>query len=129
MSRSIRPKRQARIPLIGVASVVLAALVIAVVFASFATRDSKPAVPAAAPHFVDVSQGSSKAKERTVVIAGPVSTQEVREEYGPPVLAKVPYLNRLFKNVGYSKVPAKTYLVVSPRVIEPAEENPTPRRR
>jgi hypothetical protein len=26
-----------------------------------------------------------------------------RNEYGPPVLSKIPYVNRLFKNVGYGR--------------------------
>ena len=53
-----------------------------------------------------------------MVIAGPSRMEEVRTEFGPPVLSKIPYLNRMYKNVGVGKVTVRTYLVVSPRVLE-----------
>jgi type II secretory pathway component GspD/PulD (secretin) len=59
-----------------------------------------------------------------VVIAGPVRTQEVRTEYGPPVLSRLPYLSRLFTNVGYTRVPVRTYLLLSAVVLE--DESATP---
>ena len=62
-----------------------------------------------------------------VVIPGPTRTQEVRQEFGPPVLSRVPYLNRMYKNVGVGRETVRTYLVVSPLVPEvPAE--PAPQR-
>ena len=59
-------------------------------------------------------------------IAGPVFLQESRTETSIPVLAEIPYLNRLFTNVGYSKTKMRTVLVVSPRVIEVMDEAPMP---
>ena len=59
-------------------------------------------------------------------IAGPVFLQESRTETSIPVLAEIPYLNRLFTNVGYSKMKMRTVLVVSPRVIEVMDEAPMP---
>jgi hypothetical protein len=59
------------------------------------------------------------------VIAGPTRAQEVRQEFGPPVLSKVPYLNRMYKNVGVGRMTVRTYLIVSPLVIEvPLEPEP-----
>jgi general secretion pathway protein D len=47
---------------------------------------------------------------------------EARNEFGPPVLSKIPYVNRMFKNVGIGRTTVRTYLVVTPRVLEvPAE--------
>lgn len=61
------------------------------------------------------------------VIAGPTFVQEIREEFGPPILSSVPYLNRLFRSVGISKVTMRTVLIVSPRVLEPEAVAPIPR--
>lgn len=56
------------------------------------------------------------------IIPGPATTVEARNEFGPPVLSKIPYLNRMFKNVGIARTTVRTYLVVTPRVLEvPAE--------
>jgi type II secretory pathway component GspD/PulD (secretin) len=52
------------------------------------------------------------------VIAGPTSVQESRVEYGPPRLSQIPYVNRLFKNVGIGRTTMRTILIVSPVVIE-----------
>jgi type II secretory pathway component GspD/PulD (secretin) len=62
-----------------------------------------------------------------VVIPGPTRTYEVRQEYGPPVLSKIPYLSRMYKNVGIGRTTVRTYLIVSPLVLEvPAD--PAPKR-
>ncbi|QDU24018.1 hypothetical protein [Urbifossiella limnaea] len=68
---------------------------------------------------------------RAVVIPGPVRTEEVREEFGPPVLSRIPYVSRLFTNVGVSRVPVRTYLVLTATLIEdesalPAAPAPRP---
>jgi type II secretory pathway component HofQ len=55
---------------------------------------------------------------RTVVIPGPVRVQEERSEFGPPFLSKIPYLNRMFVNVGVGRVSVRTYLLVSAQVVE-----------
>lgn len=42
---------------------------------------------------------------------------EGRNEFGPPVLSKVPYANRLFKTVGYAKVTESVLVMVTARII------------
>jgi hypothetical protein len=89
MSRSVRPRRRSRAVLIGAASVALAALVIAVLFANSATTHPDPATPAVAQHFVDVSPGGSKAALRTVVIAGPGERLPFMSETGSVLMASL----------------------------------------
>jgi hypothetical protein len=50
-----------------------------------------------------------------VVIAGPAFERETRTEF-EAMPSKIPYLNRLFKNVGIGREPARTFFVVSPVV-------------
>jgi hypothetical protein len=60
---------------------------------------------------------------RTVVVDGGVRTSVVgRHEYGPPVLSDIPFLNRLFRNVGYSRSRERVLLLVTPRIIVGQEE-------
>jgi hypothetical protein len=66
---------------------------------------------------------------RTLTIADgrtaalPCGTQlvESRQEFGPPILSQIPYVNRLFRNVGYGREPQTLLLLVTPRVIVQAE--------
>jgi len=60
----------------------------------------------------------------TVLIGGLKKVIETREEYGPAVLSKIPYLNRLFTNVSYGQEPQMVLVLVTPRVIVNAEEEP-----
>ncbi len=53
----------------------------------------------------------------TVVFFGFKKQTETRYENGPPVLSKVPYLNRLFKNVGYGTEAQTLLILVTPRII------------
>jgi hypothetical protein len=53
----------------------------------------------------------------TVLLGGLKRTVETRNECGPPVLSKVPYVNRLFKNVGSSRETQNVLLMVTPRII------------
>src|SRR5215475_15113308 len=39
----------------------------------------------------------------TVLLGGLKRMSEGRNEFGPPVLSKIPYLDRLFRNVGYGR--------------------------
>jgi type II secretory pathway component GspD/PulD (secretin) len=55
----------------------------------------------------------------SVVLPGWSVTRETRQEFGPPVLSRIPYVNRLFKNVGYGRESEKRFLMVTPRVIVP----------
>jgi general secretion pathway protein D len=47
---------------------------------------------------------------------------EGRNEFGPPVLSKIPYINRLFKNVGYGREAESLLIMVTPRIIIQEEE-------
>jgi type II secretory pathway component GspD/PulD (secretin) len=53
----------------------------------------------------------------SVALPGWSVTREARQEFGPPVLSRIPYVNRLFKNVGYARESEMVFLMVTPRVI------------
>ncbi len=58
----------------------------------------------------------------TVVMGGLKLLSEARTEFGPPVLSKIPYLNRLFRNVAYGKDTSSLLIMVTPRIIIMEEE-------
>ena len=58
----------------------------------------------------------------TVVMGGLKRLAESRNEFGPPVLSKIPYLNRLFKNTGYGRTTESLLIMVTPRIIIQEEE-------
>jgi len=58
----------------------------------------------------------------TVLLGGLKTLQEGRNEFGPPFLSKIPYLNRLFKNVGIGRETTHIMLMVTPRIIINSEE-------
>jgi type II secretory pathway component GspD/PulD (secretin) len=58
----------------------------------------------------------------TVLLGGLKRMSEGRNEFGPPILSKIPYINRLFKNVGYGRESESLLLMVTPRIIINAEE-------
>jgi type II secretory pathway component GspD/PulD (secretin) len=58
----------------------------------------------------------------TVLLGGLKLMNEGRNEFGPPFLSKIPYLNRLFKNVGYGRDTSSLLIMVTPRVIINEEE-------
>lgn len=58
----------------------------------------------------------------TMVVGGLKLMREARSEFGPPILSKVPYVNRLFKNVGYGRDSANIMLMITPRVISNEEQ-------
>jgi general secretion pathway protein D len=58
----------------------------------------------------------------TVLMGGLKRLSEGRNEYGPPILSKIPYINRLFKNVGYGRSAESLLMMVTPRIIIQAEE-------
>lgn len=53
----------------------------------------------------------------SVALLGWSVMRETRKEYAPPVLSRIPYVNRLFKNVGFGRESEKVFLTVTPRVI------------
>jgi type II secretory pathway component GspD/PulD (secretin)/tetratricopeptide (TPR) repeat protein len=58
----------------------------------------------------------------TVLLGGLKLLNEGRNEFGPPVIGKIPYLDRLFRNVGYGKDTSSLLLMVTPRIIINTEE-------
>jgi type II secretory pathway component GspD/PulD (secretin) len=58
----------------------------------------------------------------TAVLSGWTTQREVADEFGPPILSKIPYVNRLFKNVGYGQETEHVLLMVTPRIVIHAEE-------
>jgi tetratricopeptide (TPR) repeat protein len=58
----------------------------------------------------------------TVLMGGLKTLSEGRNEFGPPFLSKIPYLNRLFKNVGIGRETRHIMIMVTPRIIINAEE-------
>jgi len=58
----------------------------------------------------------------TVLMGGLKRLSEGRNEFGPPILSKIPYVNRLFKNVGYGREVESLMMMVAPRIIINEEE-------
>ncbi|HWY87766.1 MAG TPA: hypothetical protein VNX28_13625, partial [Gemmataceae bacterium] len=58
----------------------------------------------------------------TVLLGGLKTMSEGRNEFGPPILSKIPYLSRLFKNVAYGRDAQSLMIMVTPRIIINEEE-------
>ena len=58
----------------------------------------------------------------TVLMGGIKRMREGRNEFGVPILSKIPYVNRLFKNVGIARTTQSLMLMVTPRIIIQEEE-------
>ena len=58
----------------------------------------------------------------TVLLGGLKAMSEGRNEFGPPVISQIPYLNRLFKNVGIGRETRHIMIMVTPRIIINSEE-------
>jgi Flp pilus assembly secretin CpaC len=58
----------------------------------------------------------------TVLLGGFKFLAEERTEYGPPILSKIPYLSRLFRNVGWSRDGSTLIYLVTARIIMVEEE-------
>ncbi len=58
----------------------------------------------------------------TVLMGGFKRLSESRSEFGPPVLSKIPYLNRLFRNTAYGREATSLLMMVTPRIIIQEEE-------
>ncbi|MBM4059432.1 MAG: type II and III secretion system protein, partial [Planctomycetes bacterium] len=58
----------------------------------------------------------------TVLLGGIKRQREGRNEYGVPILSKIPYINRLFRNVGLGRTTDSLMLMVTPRIIIQEEE-------
>jgi general secretion pathway protein D len=58
----------------------------------------------------------------TVLLGGIKRLSEGRTERGVPLLSKVPYASRLFKNVGIGRTTQSLMMMVTPRIIIQEEE-------
>ncbi|MCI0376124.1 MAG: type II and III secretion system protein [Gemmataceae bacterium] len=43
---------------------------------------------------------------------------ETRTEFGPPILSRLPYVNRLFRNVGYGREADSLFVFLTPHILE-----------
>lgn len=58
----------------------------------------------------------------TILLGGIKDMQEQRREFGVPLLSKLPYINRLFRNQSFGREANSTLFLVTPRIIIPEEE-------
>jgi general secretion pathway protein D len=58
----------------------------------------------------------------TILLGGIKRLSEGRNENGVPILSKIPYINRLFKNVGIGRQTQSLMMMVTPRIIIQEEE-------
>jgi general secretion pathway protein D len=72
--------------------------------------------------FVTVTTTVSVPDGGTVLLGGIKRMNEGRIERGLPILSKLPYINRLFKNVGIGRTTQSLMLMVTPRIIIQEEE-------
>ncbi|MBW3599018.1 MAG: general secretion pathway protein GspD [Planctomycetes bacterium] len=72
--------------------------------------------------FTTVSTTVSVPDGGTVLLGGIKRLQEGRNERGLPLLSKVPYVSRLFKNVGIGRSTQSLMMMVTPRIIIQEEE-------
>jgi general secretion pathway protein D len=72
--------------------------------------------------FVSVTTTVSVPDGGTVLLGGIKRLAEGRREFGVPLLSKVPYINRLFRNVGIGRETDSLMMMVTPRIIIQEEE-------
>lgn len=72
--------------------------------------------------FVSVTTTVSVPDGGTVLLGGIKRLSEGRNEFGVPFLSKIPYVNRLFKNVGIGRETQSLMMMVTPRIIIQEEE-------
>ncbi len=72
--------------------------------------------------FTSVSTTVSVPDGGTILLGGIKRLQEGRNEHGVPMLSKLPYVNRLFRNVGIGRNSQSLMLMVTPRIIIQEEE-------
>jgi general secretion pathway protein D len=72
--------------------------------------------------FVTVVTTVSVPDGGTVLLGGIKRLSEGRNEFGVPLLSKVPYINRLFRNVGIGRDTDSLMMMVTPRIIIQEEE-------
>jgi len=72
--------------------------------------------------FITVTTTVSVPDGGTVLLGGIKRLSEGRNEFGVPMLDKIPYINRLFKNVGIGRETQSLMMMVTPRIIIQEEE-------
>ncbi len=72
--------------------------------------------------FVTVTTTVSVPDGGTVLLGGIKRLNEQRREFGVPMLNKIPYVNRLFRNVGIGRETSSLLMMVTPRIIIQEEE-------
>ena len=89
-----------------------------------ARRKSRSGVTVQLPSFsfVSVVTTVSVPDGGTVLLGGIKRLTEGRNEFGVPLLSKVPYINRLFRNVGIGRETDSLMMMVTPRIIIQEEE-------
>ena len=71
---------------------------------------------------ISVSTTVSVPDGGTVLLGGIKRLREGRNEFGVPLLAKVPYIDRLFRNVGIGRETDSLMMMVTPHIIIQEEE-------
>jgi general secretion pathway protein D len=71
---------------------------------------------------ISVSTTVSVPDGGTVLLGGIKRLREGRNEFGVPLLSKVPYLDRLFRNVGIGRETDSLMMMVTPHIIIQEEE-------
>lgn len=71
---------------------------------------------------ISVSTTVSVPDGGTVLLGGIKRLNEGREEFGVPLLSKVPYIDRLFRNVGIGRSTESLMMMVTPHIIIQEEE-------
>lgn len=72
--------------------------------------------------FVTVTTTVSVPDGGTVLLGGIKRLSESRNEFGVPLLSKIPYVDRLFRNVGIGRDTESLMMMVTPRIIIQEEE-------
>ncbi|MEM1304080.1 MAG: hypothetical protein AAGG46_04255, partial [Planctomycetota bacterium] len=72
--------------------------------------------------FITVATTVSVPDGGTVLLGGIKELDEGRTEFGVPLLSKLPYINRLFRNVGIGRETSSLMFMVTPRIIIQEEE-------
>jgi type II secretory pathway component GspD/PulD (secretin) len=63
---------------------------------------------------------------QTLLLGSVKLLTEGRNELGPPILSKIPYLNRVFKSVGYGRETVSLVILVTPRIVVQEEDHHQP---
>ncbi|MEM9657139.1 MAG: hypothetical protein AAF961_02150, partial [Planctomycetota bacterium] len=71
---------------------------------------------------ISVSTTVSVPDGGTVLLGGIKRLQEGRNEFGVPLLSKIPYVDRLFRNVGIGRTTDSLMMMVTPHIIIQEEE-------